>query len=162
MKKQIEQLATRLAAQLSAQGETLAVAESCTGGWLAKVLTDLPGSSAWFLGGVVSYSNAAKQRLLSVDEHCLDAFGAVSEPVAKQMAEGAQAVFSSSFAVSTTGIAGPSGASADKPVGLVHFSVKKPKGEPVSHHQVFAGDREQIRLQAVLIALQLLVKAVAD
>jgi len=162
MKKQIEQLATRLAAELSAHGKTLAVAESCTGGWLAKVLTDLPGSSAWFLGGVVSYSNAAKQRLLSVDDHCLETFGAVSEPVAKQMAAGAQAAFSSSFAVSTTGIAGPSGGSLDKPVGLVCFALKKPQGEPVSSHRVFEGDRERIRLQAVLVALQLLIEAVAD
>ncbi|MEW5010572.1 MAG: nicotinamide-nucleotide amidohydrolase family protein [Cycloclasticus sp.] len=162
IEQQIDRLAANLANGLQQQGLSLAVAESCSGGWLAKVLTDVSGCSAWFLGGVVSYSNAAKQRLLSVGQDCLQEFGAVSEPVARQMVVGVCAAFSSNLGVSITGVAGPAGGTADKPVGMVCFAVQNSRGEVLAITQRFAGDREQVRLQAVAFALSLLLEAVAD
>jgi len=158
----IAELAARLASSLQQQNLTLAVAESCTGGWLAKVLTDLSGSSAWFLGGVVSYSNAAKRNVLAVENVCLDEFGAVSEPVARQMASGVSKVFSSSLAVSVTGVAGPTGGTLEKPVGMVCFGVKNNLGDVYASTNQFVGDRQQVRLQAVYAALQLLQGAMTD
>jgi len=158
----IAESAARLASNLQQRGMTLAVAESCTGGWLAKVLTDLSGSSAWFLGGVVSYSNAAKHNVLAVENTCLDEYGAVSEPVARQMATGVSKVFSSSLAVSITGVAGPLGGALEKPVGMVCFAVKNNEGDVYASTKQFAGDRQQVRLQAVYAALQLLQGAMTD
>jgi len=162
LEKQIAQLAEQLARKLQQQSMTLAVAESCTGGWLAKVLTDLSGSSAWFLGGVVSYSNAAKHNVLKVGYGCLDKYGAVSEPIAKQMVAGVGTLFSSSLAVSITGVAGPSGGTLEKPVGMVCFAVKNNTGKVFAVTKQFAGDREQVRLQAVVAALQLLLDEMGD
>ena len=162
LEEQITQLVLRLSDNLQEQGMTVAVAESCTGGWLAKSLTDLSGSSTWFLGGVVSYSNAVKQNVLSVEKVCLDEFGAVSEQVASQMVEGVRSVFSPSLAVSTTGVAGPLGGTAEKPVGMVCFGVQNNSGDVSTVTKQFAGDRRQVRLQAVHAALQLLLDALLD
>lgn len=155
--KEISLLAQSLAGLLINQGKTVAVAESCTGGWLAKILTDLSGSSTWFLGGVVSYSNDAKRNVLHVKKACLEQFGAVSQEVAEQMADGVNKAFNSSISVSITGIAGPSGGTVDKPVGLVWFAVKTPKGDVVSMTKTYTGSRQQVRQQALLTALELLI-----
>ena len=161
MGKEIMMLTEKLSMQLIEQNKTLAVAESCTGGWLSKVLTDLSGSSQWFLGGVVSYSNESKQGLINVEKKHLDQFGAVSKEVAEQMAEGVEKAFMSSISVSITGVAGPSGGTPDKPVGLVWFGIKAPSAEAYSIRKTFVGSRDQVRQQAVLTALTLLLKDLA-
>jgi len=161
MGKEIALLTEKLSTQLIGQNITLAVAESCTGGWLSKVLTDLSGSSQWFLGGVVSYSNESKQGLINVEKKHLDQFGAVSKEVAEQMAEGVEKAFMSSISVSITGVAGPSGGTPDKPVGLVWFGIKTPSAEAYSIRKTFVGSRDQVRQQAVLMALTLLLKDLA-
>jgi nicotinamide-nucleotide amidase len=147
----------QLAKTLIQQNKTVAVAESCTGGWLSKVLTDLPGSSHWFLGGVVSYSNEAKQHFLNVNKGDIDQYGAVSQSVAEQMVKGVEAGFKSSISLSVTGVAGPSGGTVDKPVGLVWFAVKATDMPVSSVMKNFIGDREQVRQKAVLTALTLLI-----
>jgi len=134
---------------------TLATAESCSGGLIAHRLTNAPGASAYFLGGVIAYSNAVKRALLNVSEEALDAHGAVSEPVARQMVEGALVRFGSDYALGVTGIAGPGGGTSDKPVGLVYIAVSGPNGTRVVHH-VFEGTREQVKQQTAEAALQLL------
>lgn len=135
-------------------GVTLTTAESCTGGMVAERLTRVPGSSDWFLGGVVSYSNGLKRDLLDVPEDLLMAHGAVSEPVARAMAEGACKRLGSDFAVSITGIAGPGGGSEEKPVGTVHFAVAGPDG--TEHRRArFPGGRERVRQQSGQLALEL-------
>ncbi|MEO1889915.1 MAG: CinA family protein [Cycloclasticus sp.] len=158
----IQALVKRLASNLLEQGQTLAVAESCTGGWLSKVLTDPAGSSAWFLGGVVSYNNSAKLSCLHVNEASLSEFGAVSEQVAHEMATGAQQVFGSSLAVSISGIAGPSGGTESKPVGLVWLAVKQLNNPPHMVRKVFDGNRDEVRSKAVKMALQLLIDATTN
>ncbi len=148
----------KLAEGLIKQNKTVAVGESCTGGWLSKVLTDLSGSSAWFLGGVVSYSNEAKHGFLNVKKGDIEEHGAVSQIVAEQMVNGVEQGFKSFISLSVTGIAGPSGGTLDKPVGLVWFAVKAQGLEPHSVMKQFTGNREQIRQQAVLAALKLLLE----
>ncbi|ORU94002.1 MAG: damage-inducible protein CinA [Cycloclasticus sp. symbiont of Bathymodiolus heckerae] len=159
--QEIESLVARLSNVLLIQGKTFAVAESCTGGWLAKMVTDLEGSSAWFLGGVVSYSNESKNKLLGVPMNCINEYGAVSEQVAEFMVDGVQKVFLSTVSVSITGIAGPLGGTKDKPVGLVCFGVKHSKERVKLRQQVFKGDRNDVRLQAVKMALLLVIEEVA-
>ena len=147
-------LAARLAAILTRRGWSMAAAESCTGGWIAKCCTDLPGSSSWFDGGVVSYSNPAKQRWLGVATATLEREGAVSSAVALQMAEGLRRATAVDAAVAVTGIAGPDGGSAEKPVGTVWFAWSL-AGRPTESEQVlYRGDREAIRRQTVRHALQ--------
>lgn len=150
----MEQLALRVGAALKHRGWFLATAESCTGGWIAKCLTDVAGSSAWFDRGFVTYSNAAKMEMLEVRAETLARFGAVSEPVVQEMAAGALACSLAQVAVAVSGIAGPSGGTPDKPVGLVWLAWQV-KGQPCRTRQVrFAGDRESIRRQAVQAALE--------
>lgn len=162
MEKVVNEQVTHLSGLLLEQGKTVSVAESCTGGWLSKVLTDKAGSSAWFAGGVVSYSNDAKHNLLSVKQGLLDEFGAVSQPVSGAMAVGAQRAFSSSVSVSITGIAGPDGGSVEKPVGLVWFGLQV-SGQPTcTEYKNFKGSRDEIRLQAVHKALALLIESLSD
>lgn len=139
----------------------LATAESCTGGLVASAITAVPGSSAIFTHGFVTYANEAKTQMLGVPEALLEAHGAVSEPVALAMAEGARKAASAHIAVSTTGIAGPEGGSADKPVGTVWFGLAAPKGVK-AYHRIFEGSREEIRAQAVDCALTLLKQAGSD
>jgi len=155
---QIETASKQLAECLRHQNKTLAVAESCTGGWVAKVLTDLAGSSDWFNGGIVSYTNAAKQTLLNVGEVDLITFGAVSEQVATQMAKGALSAFNASISVAITGVAGPSGGTVDKPVGMVCFAALTALKEAKVCTENFSGNREEIRQQAVLTAVKMLLQ----
>lgn len=138
---------------------TVATAESCTGGGVAARLTSIAGSSAYVLGGIVAYANAAKAALLGVDEEILRTKGAVSAECALAMARGAQRAFGADWAISTTGIAGPGGATAHKPVGLVYLAVAGPTGERVEEH-VFPGDRAAVTRAAIDIALRTLVEAV--
>jgi nicotinamide-nucleotide amidase len=153
----IEALARAVLELARARARTLATAESCTGGLVAAALTAISGSSDVFLGGLVTYSNDAKRRLLGVDAAVLRRYGAVSEPVARAMASGAAAAMGSDVAVSVTGVAGPGGGSPEKPVGLVHFGAAGP-GSVVVHREERFGEigREQVRLQSVRVALEML------
>lgn len=149
-------LAAALLADCRAAGLQVATAESCTGGLIAGLLTEIPGSSDVVDRGFVTYSNQAKMEMLGVPEDLLRTHGAVSEPVARAMAEGALARSAARLAVAVTGVAGPGGGSAEKPVGLVHFAVAA-TGKPTVHdRQVFAGDRPAVRVATVLRALTLL------
>ncbi|MBN1562786.1 MAG: CinA family protein [Anaerolineae bacterium] len=142
--------------RLIATGKTIATAESCTGGLIAKQLTDLPGSSAYFTGGAVTYSYAAKRTILGVSEHMMFVHGSVSEPVARVMAQGARRVFGVDVAISVTGIAGPSGGSESKPIGLTYIGLSAAEGDWVRRF-VFDGDRAQNRESSAAAALQLLL-----
>jgi nicotinamide-nucleotide amidase len=146
-------LTVRVAGALGDRGERLATAESCTGGWIAKCLTDQSGSSAWFEYGYVSYGNNAKTAMLGVEPDLLERHGAVSREVAERMVTGAQAAASAGYALAVTGIAGPDGGSADKPVGTVWLAWAGPDGQPVCRVEHFSGSREQIRRQTVQAAL---------
>ena len=155
----IQRLAAAMIASASARGWTVATAESCTGGLVAGALTAVAGSSAVVDRGFVTYSNAAKSEMLGVPAETIEANGAVSEPVARAMAAGARVTAGVDLAVSITGIAGPGGGSAEKPVGLVHFGCAGPDG--VEHEVRRFGDigREQVRLESVRVALGLLLAA---
>ncbi|WP_020185523.1 CinA family protein [Methylopila sp. 73B] len=141
-------------------GLTIATAESCTGGLVAAALTEVPGSSDVVDRGFVTYSNAAKTALVGVSEELLAAHGAVSEPVARAMAEGALAAAGVSLTVAITGVAGPGGGSEDKPVGLVHFAAAR-AGRPTLHRERRFGDlgRAEIRRRSVIEALAMLQEA---
>ncbi len=132
--------------------QTLALAESCTGGLLGEMITDVPGASEYFLGGVVAYANAAKGELLGVPDALLDRCGAVSEPVAAAMAEGAGRKFAADWAIAVTGIAGPAGGTAEKPVGLVFIAIAGPSGTAV-HRHLWPGTRDLVRRRSALAAL---------
>lgn len=146
-----------IAERLQARGEWLAVAESCTGGLIAKSLTDLAGSSAWFERGVVSYSNRAKQELLGVPAAVLEQHGAVSEATVLAMAGGMLAHAPVQWALAVTGIAGPGGGSADKPVGTVWIAGAQRDGSALAHGFRFDGDRESVRAQSARMALDILL-----
>lgn len=152
----METLLSQIAAALLARKQTLATAESCTGGLVGAALTSLPGSSAWYLGGIVAYSNDLKIRLLGVPPDVLDAHGAVSLETARAMAAGARRTCQADFAVSITGIAGPDGGTPEKPVGLVYMAVAAPHGTATFKHH-FSGSRADIRTAAVAAALRHLV-----
>jgi len=154
-------LAEVVLARARAAGLTVATAESCTGGMVGAALTDVPGSSAAYLGGVVSYSNEAKVTLLGVDPGLIAACGAVSDAVAKAMASGARDALGADVAVSVTGMAGPEGGTADKPVGTVWFGVAGPHGVRAQSRR-FAGDRATVRERAKMTALDLLRLALPD
>ena len=158
----IEALATSVLAAARRKGLTVATAESCTGGLVAGALTEIAGSSDVVDRGFVTYSNAAKTTMLGVDADLIDAHGAVSEPVARAMAQGAVRVAGVGAAVAITGVAGPGGGSAEKPVGLVHFAVAVADGETRHVEQRF-GDtgRSQIRADSVRQALTMLRDALA-
>jgi nicotinamide-nucleotide amidase len=155
--QELRRLAEQLGECLIARKMKLAVAESCTGGWLAKVITDLPGSSDWFNGSLVTYSNEAKQRILGVQKATLDEFGAVSGETVLEMSDGILSHMEADVALSISGIAGPGGGSGDKPVGLVWFSWGRPDKPVLAEFHHFEGDREAVRRQAVEKALQLLL-----
>ncbi|TVS13781.1 MAG: nicotinamide-nucleotide amidohydrolase family protein [Wenzhouxiangella sp.] len=146
-------LTAALAAELKVQGRRLVTAESCTGGWIAKLCTDLSGSSAWFERGLVSYSNEAKRELLGVPASRLYRFGAVSEEVAADMARGALANSRADFAIAVTGIAGPDGGSPDKPVGTVCFGWALPDDIVETERRRFDGDRDAVRRASILTAI---------
>ncbi len=153
-------LALQIGEQLLARGESLAVAESCTGGWIAKLLTDLPGSSRWFERGFVVYSHAAKAELLGVDVELMVRNGTVCEEVAVAEAQGCLARSHAQWALSTTGIAGPGGGSVEKPVGLVWIACAGASTLAAVRHQ-FAGDRDAVRWQATVASLRELLACMA-
>ncbi|HVO72181.1 MAG TPA: CinA family protein [Aggregatilineaceae bacterium] len=142
--------------RLRALGLTVATAESSTGGLIAKRLTDIPGSSDYVIGGVVAYANEIKQRLLNVEERTLVEYGAVGQPVAQQMADGARTLFRTDVALSVTGIAGPTGATATKPLGLHFIGLSTASGTWVRRY-VWEGDRAHNREAAADAALRLLL-----
>lgn len=151
----MDTLAATVLEQCKAKGYTLACAESCTGGLVSAALTDISGSSAVFTHGFITYANQAKITMLGVSAEDLEKFGAVSETVARQMAEGARRVSGADIAVATTGIAGPSGGTAQKPVGLVFVAVATPEKTLVEKLQL-QGNRQEIRAQTVDHALKML------
>lgn len=154
---QEQSLAAGLVAALVAAQKTVATAESCTGGWIAKALTDVAGSSACFGYGVASYSNAAKRRLLGVGAETLERHGAVSEETVVEMARGVLELSDADYGVAVSGIAGPGGGSPEKPVGTVWFgwSTKAAQGVRVrTRREQLAGDREAVRRASVHIALE--------
>ncbi|MEW6765567.1 MAG: CinA family protein [Pseudomonadota bacterium] len=151
---QIADLALRLGTVLGERGLRLAAAESCTGGWLSKALTDVPGSSGWFDRGFITYSNAAKQDMLGVSEAILHTHGAVSEAAVRAMAEGALVNSLADISVAISGIAGPGGATPDKPVGTVWMAWARRGDIARSRHLVYSGDREAVRAQAVMTACE--------
>ncbi|MBO0611747.1 nicotinamide-nucleotide amidase [Thiothrix fructosivorans] len=148
-----------VAKAVRAKGWMLATAESCTGGWIAKLCTDLAGSSVWFERGFVTYSNAAKQDMLGVQATTLAQYGAVSESVTAEMAAGALQHSRAQVAVSVSGIAGPGGGTATKPVGTVCFGWAVQGGEVRTATRTFEGDREAVRYQAVQYALSGVLQA---
>ena len=139
-------------------GTKLATVESCTGGLLSAILTELPGSSAMFTHGFVTYANEAKSEMVGVDAALIHAHGAVSEPVARAMAEGALKHSSADMAIAITGIAGPDGGSDEKPVGTVHFACAMNGKDTIHTRQQFIGDRSSIRLAAVDYALGMMLE----
>ncbi len=151
-----ERLEIRLGELLRRRGWTLAVAESCTGGLLADRITDAPGSSEYFLGGVVAYANAVKRGLLGVSSETLEQFGAVSREAVIEMARGVQRALGANLALSVSGIAGPSGGTPQKPVGTVWIGLATPHGE---HARLFhwQGDRRANKEQSVQAALQMAI-----
>lgn len=158
----VSDLAAEVLASCRARGLRVATAESCTGGMIAAALTDIAGSSDVVECGFVVYSNQAKQRMLGVPEDMLARHGAVSEEVAIAMAEGALARSPADLAVAVTGIAGPGGATATKPIGLVHLACAR-RGQATAHRrEVFAGDRAAVRAATVEIALAMLHAAAAS
>ncbi|WP_437609157.1 nicotinamide-nucleotide amidase [Erwinia sp. V71] len=154
--EQLNQLSAAIGARLQHLHATVTAAESCTGGWISKVITDIAGSSAWFERGFVTYSNEAKQQLIGVSAGTLEQWGAVSEQVVCEMAQGARQAAQADFAMAVSGIAGPGGGSDDKPVGTVWFGFATKQGDVLARRQVFAGDREAVRRQATAYALQTL------
>ena len=153
----LEELAGRAGKLLLEQGRMLVTAESCTGGWVAKCITDIVGSSAWFDRGFVTYSNRAKQDMLDVAAATLEVHGAVSADTVSEMVRGALAHSRADVAVAVSGIAGPGGGAPDKPVGTVWFAWLVPGGAPRVDRRQFDGDREAVRRQAVARALEGLV-----
>ena len=150
-----------LARLLLARGETLSTAESCTGGLISALITSLPGSSAWFTGGVVSYANEVKTGLLNVPEEIIATHGAVSEACALAMASGAAKALHTTHSLAVTGIAGPDGGSPDKPVGTVWLAWSV-AGQTTAEHRLFAGGRAQIRAQAAAAAISGLLERLAS
>jgi nicotinamide-nucleotide amidase len=158
---QLFDLATRVGRRLLSGRRRMVAAESCTGGWIAKVMTDVAGSSQWFECGYVTYSNAAKMRDLGVSQRTLDMHGAVSEATVREMASGALRVSGADVAVAVSGIAGPDGGVPGKPVGTVWFAAGSRRGDDViieSRRQLFGRDREAIRRSSVEYALELILQ----
>jgi len=152
-------LAEKLIEEAALRNVTIALAESCTGGMIAGVLTDVPGASKVFLGSAVTYSNEAKTDILGVDPDIINDHGAVSSYCAEKMAEGAKRIFRSEIALSVTGIAGPDGGSAEKPVGTVWFGISS-NDATYTFKKQFSGERALIRNSAVKTALEALLERV--
>lgn len=154
------ELASKLGKLLLERKLKLALAESCTGGWIAQCVTDISGSSQWFDRGFVTYSNEAKKEMLGVNEPTLNAFGAVSMETAKEMAMGALLRSRADIALAVTGIAGPDGGTPDKPVGLVYLAWQIRGQECHAIEQRLTGSRRDIRFQSVKSGLEILINAV--
>lgn len=153
----LRKLAAAVVSDLAECGKSVALAESCTGGWIAKTITDIPGSSAVFGYGVVSYSNGAKESILGVKNETIEQHGAVSEQVVEEMAKGALHLSGASVAVAVSGVAGPDGGTGDKPVGTVWFAWAVRDGSAAltdTSCELFSGDRELVRELTVAHALQ--------
>lgn len=146
---------------LNARGETVSVAESCTGGMVASALVDIPGASSCFCEGYVTYSNEAKEKNLGVDHNILTQHGAVSKETAEEMARGVRLRAAATYGIATTGIAGPGGGTSDKPVGLVYISCANEKMNRTIRCE-FSGDRTAIRSQAAQKALELLLSVMTE
>ena len=159
---ELQQLAEQLGNALLRRGWKVALAESCTGGWVAKCLTDIAGSSAWFDRGFVTYSNAAKREMLGVSAETLDTAGAVSEPTVLAMAAGALAHSEADLALAISGIAGPGGAVPGKPVGTVCFAWAVKGALQQSDTKYFSGDREAVRRQSVAHGLRGLIDVLGN
>ena len=155
-------LAQQLIALCQTKGIRLSTVESCTGGLLSGCLTDVPGSSEVFDRGFITYSNEAKHEEVNVSNESLVKFGAVSGEVACEMCAGVLSRTGVGAAVSVTGIAGPGGATDDKPVGLVYIGIATTHGTPVAHRYVFPGDRQEVRSATISAAIELLIRAVAE
>ncbi|PHM44622.1 competence damage-inducible protein A [Xenorhabdus mauleonii] len=158
--KILNQLSIELGKRLKQKKLSVTCAESCTGGWIAKVITDVAGSSAYFNRGFVTYSNDAKHEMLGVSLESLQQFGAVSEQIVKEMAEGALKIAKADFSVSVSGIAGPDGGSEEKPTGTVWVGFAfyiEGSIQTVTYRQHFMGDRNAVRLQAVIFSLKTLL-----
>jgi nicotinamide-nucleotide amidase len=158
-------LSEALVGELLTAGKTAATAESCTGGWIAKSITDISGSSGCFAYGLVSYSNGAKESLLGVNPATLEEHGAVSEAVVREMAQGALSLSGADVAAAVSGVAGPDGGSEEKPVGTVWFAWatrNKDKPEIDAEKRFLKGDREQVRARAVVITLQGIRERIRD
>ncbi len=151
-------LAVQLGDLLRRRGWTLATAESCTGGLVGNLITNIAGSSDYFMGGIITYSNDAKESLLGVRRETLTQHGAVSTETVEEMARGARQALHADMAVSVSGIAGPGGGTPEKPVGLVWFGISTPTGEK-AYQRIFNGSRVEIKRMAAETALQLLVDA---
>jgi nicotinamide-nucleotide amidase len=154
MDKPLYELAARVGAALKAHHLQLVTAESCTGGWIGEAVTAVPGSSDWYERGFITYTNAAKREMLDVPAGTLEKFGAVSEPTVQAMAAGALAKSHAQIAVAVSGVAGPAGGTPAKPVGTVCIAWARGAGAPVAETRHFAGDREAVRRQTVLCALE--------
>lgn len=161
LNNQDNDIVQQLAKALRTHGWTLSAAESCTGGLLSGALTALPGSSDYYLGGIIAYSNPVKHRILGVEERLLSTFGAVSEQTAAAMAEGTVRLMGSDMAISVTGIAGPESDGTRKPVGLVYIGISGIKGTRVARYQ-FSGERQNIRSCSVTAALRQALDYIAD
>ena len=158
-------LSEALVGELLTAGKTAATAESCTGGWIAKSITDISGSSGCFAYGLVSYSNGAKESLLGVNPATIEEHGAVSEAVVREMAQGALGLSGADVAAAVSGVAGPDGGSEEKPVGMVWFAWatrNKDKPEIDAEKRFLKGDRERIRAQTVVISLQGIRERIRD
>ncbi len=153
MSEHSQQLVYQLADELSRRDEKLCTAESCTGGLIAKTLTDLAGSSDWFDRGFVTYSNQAKIDMLAVPESVIETYGAVSEAVVNAMVVGALKHSAADYAIAVTGVAGPGGGSEEKPVGTVWIGIGS-KGQVIARKYVFPGDRDEVRQATLKTALE--------
>jgi len=153
-REHLAQLVETLSGRLISRGQKIVTVESCTGGQLAALFTDLPGSSEWFDRGFVTYSNLSKIEMVGVNAATLARYGAVSEQVAAEMAQGGIAHSEAKFALSVTGIAGPGGGSEDKPVGMVCFGWAGLSPRPQTKREYFQGDRQAVRGQCVYFAVQ--------
>jgi nicotinamide-nucleotide amidase len=158
---ELYELAARVGHKLHAAERRIVTAESCTAGWVAKALTDVPGSSQWFECGYVPYSDAAKVRDLGVAAHTLESFGAVSEQTVREMAEGALRVSGANVALAVSGIAGPDGGTPGKPVGTVWFCAAARQARAtdiIAEEKLFGGDRAFVRSRSVQHALRLILR----
>jgi nicotinamide-nucleotide amidase len=158
---QLAALSQELGRHLQKRQLTCAVAESCTGGLVGAAITSVAGSSGWFRGGVIAYSNEVKMRLLGVPEQILAEHGAVSAETVAAMAEGAAWLLQADCAIAVSGIAGPGGDSAEKPVGLVFIGIRA-NGATSGHRYVFTGDRDAVRHAATTAGLRLLLERISD
>jgi nicotinamide-nucleotide amidase len=158
--RELFDLASRTGLALKARGWMLVTAESCTGGWVSECVTMVPGSSEWFERGFVTYTNVAKREMLGVRSQTLDTHGAVSEQTVREMVVGALASSHGHVAVAVSGVAGPAGGTPQKPVGMVCFAWGTRASEPIVATRRLGGDREAVRRQSVIVALEGVLEAV--